>query len=136
MTKTCGRCNQTKPLIEFRKRKNGHQAWCTSCFRAYDKERYKTIDKDRKNANAKKIRDRQRNLLKSIKETRGCVDCGNADHRVLDFDHVKGTKYKDLSAMVGMYTDQKLLDEVDKCEVRCANCHRIKTYERRERGRR
>lgn len=136
MNKTCGRCKEEKPLTEFRKRGNGHQAWCTPCFRQYDKNRYADLDKNRKSSNQRKIRERQRNLIKSIKKLYGCVDCRNKDHRVLDFDHVRDTKYMDVSKMVGSYSDQRIIDEIAKCEVRCANCHRIKTYERRERGRR
>lgn len=136
MTKTCGKCKETKSLEEFRKRKNGHQTWCTPCFRQYDKERYTSIDKSRKNANQRKIRERQRDLICKIKELYGCVDCKNYDHRVLDFDHVSGSKRMDVSKMVGSYSDKAILDEIAKCEIRCANCHRIKTYERRERGRR
>lgn len=136
MVKVCSRCKEEKEIENFRKKRNGHQAWCTPCFRNYDRERYAELDKSRKNANAKKIRDRQRQLLRNIKSETGCVDCGIKDYRVLDFDHTRGTKYLDLSLMVGSYSDERLLDEVGKCDVRCANCHRVITHERRERGRR
>lgn len=136
MTKICGRCKEEKPLDQYRKRKDGHQRWCTPCFRQYDKERYATIDKERKNANQRKTRVRQRDLIRQIKELYGCIDCKNTDHRVLDFDHVRGIKSMDISIMVGRFSDATILDEIAKCDVRCANCHRIKTHERRERGRR
>lgn len=136
--KTCGKCKQLKNFSSFRKsnKNDGYQHWCTPCFRIYDKERYRSTDKTRKNLNRKQIRYRQRTMLKEIKEKFGCIDCGNKDHRVLDFDHVRGEKHLEVSLMIGSYSDKKILEEIEKCDIRCANCHRVVTYERRERGRR
>lgn len=69
--------------------------------------------------------------MRAFKLLRGCVDCGydeNSD--ALQFDHVLGKRYNmaDLTMHVGTAT---FAAEVAKCEVRCANCHAIKTHERR-----
>lgn len=140
MFKFCGRCQTEKPLAQFRKRGlSGHQAWCTPCYADYDRLRYQNIDnaeKIRKAVNKKARYDRQQCLVREIKEHAGCIDCGNTDHRVLDFDHVQGNKSHNVSEMIGVRAWSKILAEIDKCEIRCANCHRIKTQERRERGRR
>lgn len=62
-----------------------------------------------------------------------CVDCGEADPEVLDFDHVRGTKTANIAEFTrGGYSLARLIAEVEKCEVRCANCHRRITR-RRER---
>lgn len=65
---------------------------------------------------------------------RGCKDCGYAEHpHALDFDHLPGTE-KLLTIGSGDSTTapwDKVLAEIEKCEVVCANCHRIRTYERR-----
>jgi hypothetical protein len=57
----------------------------------------------------------------------GCVDCGEADICVLDFDHV-GAKTRSVMELarreVGL---QRLRDEIARCVVRCANCHRRRT---------
>lgn len=62
----------------------------------------------------------------------GCSDCGyNAHPAALDFDHLPGTvKVRDIKSgqQLGW---QALLDEIAKCEVVCANCHRIRTAARR-----
>lgn len=59
-----------------------------------------------------------------------CVDCGCRDLRVLEFDHV-GEKVKDISRMVRLCrTWDTIKAEIGQCEVRCANCHRLRTYER------
>lgn len=61
-----------------------------------------------------------------------CVDCGNSDIRILEFDHIKGIKSGNVTQMARNGCDtSKLLQEIDKCEIRCCNCHRIATIERR-----
>ena len=61
----------------------------------------------------------------------GCVDCGNKNLGVLDLDHVRGEKINHVSALSsGRYSWKILFAEIDKCEARCANCHRLKTKER------
>ncbi|MBD2564531.1 HNH endonuclease [Nostoc linckia FACHB-391] len=59
-----------------------------------------------------------------------CVDCGEADPIVLEFDHIQQKKYG-ISRMVyaGMGVDS-ISKEIEKCEVRCANCHRRATAKR------
>jgi hypothetical protein len=66
----------------------------------------------------------------SYKLERGCIDCGYKVHAVaLHFDHVYGEKIRDVS----LYHKWELaLPEVEKCVVRCANCHAIKTFENKE----
>jgi hypothetical protein len=62
--------------------------------------------------------------------TKKCVDCGEADPVVLDFDHRKPqNKFKSISQMMsGHYSWISLMREIKKCEIRCANCHRRKSY--------
>lgn len=73
----------------------------------------------------------KREYVGALKLERGCTDCGYAAHpAALDFDHLPGTiKVRDIKQgqQLGW---QALLNEIDKCEVVCANCHRIRTYER------
>ncbi len=60
-----------------------------------------------------------------------CVDCGQTDIRLLEFDHVQGKKSDNISRMIGIgYSWPTIEAEIAKCEVRCANCHRIKESER------
>lgn len=55
-----------------------------------------------------------------------CVDCGESDPVVLEFDH-RGDKRLMISSAVNNYGASRLKEEIDKCEVRCSNCHKRKT---------
>lgn len=60
--------------------------------------------------------------------THPCVDCGERDPVVLEFDHVRGEKEWEVAHMVRCaYPIARIKAELLKCEVRCANCHRRKT---------
>jgi hypothetical protein len=75
--------------------------------------------------------DGQGSAIDMLKLEMGCMDCGYAENPVaLDFDHVKGVKL--LNIGMNRHRDINLiLEEIDKCEVVCANCHRIRTANRR-----
>jgi hypothetical protein len=61
-----------------------------------------------------------------------CKDCGNKDFRVLDFDHINNDKDDNVGNLVNMGCCwNTIMKEINKCEVVCSNCHRIRTYERR-----
>ena len=73
----------------------------------------------------------RRDLVNKIKVDKGCAKCGYSVHAAaLDFNHVRGDKKFNVSQDTKVAL-QKLLDEIAKCEVLCANCHRIHTYENR-----
>jgi hypothetical protein len=69
-----------------------------------------------------------REYVDSIKLSRGCTDCGYAEHpAALDFDHRPGThKVAGIAAMITTATFDELVIEIAKCDVVCANCHRIR----------
>ncbi len=55
------------------------------------------------------------------------MDCGYAEHaEALQFDHVRGEKLHNVS-QIAAFSEARLWAEVAKCEVRCANCHAVKT---------
>lgn len=74
----------------------------------------------------------RRALLLEVKR-RPCMDCGGTfDPVCMDFDHRDGaTKVDTVSNLVGC-TEEKLFAEIAKCDVVCANCHRLRTKSRRE----
>tara|TARA_R110000803_G_scaffold39201_11_gene84538 strand:- start:75 stop:539 length:465 start_codon:yes stop_codon:yes gene_type:complete len=131
--KTCNNCGEQKPKTEFNKKKrrpDGLQQICRPCERERNREYY-SKNKERMK---KQINEARKKRSFSIKQEvfeylleHPCVDCGETDPRVLDFDHLRD-KDSDIAAMLsGVSGISKIREEIDKCEVRCANCHRIKT---------
>ena len=68
--------------------------------------------------------------LVEIKETSGCADCGVKNHIILDFDHLRDKKYNISRMIHDGFSWKAIKKEIEKCEVVCANCHRIRTYNR------
>ncbi|HVT76395.1 MAG TPA: hypothetical protein VHD87_05145 [Acidimicrobiales bacterium] len=62
-------------------------------------------------------------------EAHPCVDCGETDPLVLEFDHQRDKEF-DIGRELLWRPWSKVLAEISKCEVRCANCHRRRTAER------
>lgn len=58
-----------------------------------------------------------------------CVDCGEDNILVLEFDHKDpANKLTEVNKLIkNRSTLESLKEEIKKCEVRCANCHRVKT---------
>lgn len=78
-----------------------------------------------KKSGAKKYATR-RALLWALK-SKPCVDCGIQYHpAVMDFDHVRGKKEFTIGSHLKTFALQKLLNEIAKCDVVCANCHRAR----------
>jgi hypothetical protein len=77
----------------------------------------------------RKSRKRVRALIKAAKDV-PCADCGNKyPYYVMDFDHVRGEKRTNISALIKETRDPNVvLEEITKCEVVCANCHRMRTH--------
>jgi len=97
-------------------------------------EAYRTHDIDaeqRKGSGANKRRRERKQFLYKRKSV-PCQDCGvRYPPYVMDFDHVRGDKVMDISDMISAAVSwDVLIAEVAKCEVVCANCHRIRTYTR------
>ncbi len=76
------------------------------------------------NAKARHIEVKKR--FKEYKSTLSCLSCGESDECCLDFHHRDPTK-KDLPvsrAITNNWSWKRLMEEVEKCEILCANCHR------------
>lgn len=74
-------------------------------------------------------RKKRRLALADIKDV-PCADCGlRYPFYVMDFDHKNEQKLFKIASDIGKVSWQRILDEIAKCEVICANCHRIRWYE-------
>lgn len=98
-----------------------------------DKKAYYLRHRDHFIAKAKINRDRRYpELLEYVRAKKNvpCVDCGGIFPPIcMDFDHVKGDKIIHISGAVARgWAIKRIQAEIDKCEVVCANCHRIRTF--------
>jgi hypothetical protein len=132
----CCRCGELKPADDFawrRRRKLQRDTYCRPCRSAYVKEHY-AANKQRYIENAEAIRsklrlERTRFLIEYFR-SHPCTDCGESDPVVLEFDHLRDKAF-DIGGHLVNVGWQKLLAEIAKCEVVCANCHRRRTASRR-----
>lgn len=94
----------------------------------YQANKDKILQRHKEN-NKKKIQ-RNKTYVREYLENNPCVDCGESDTILLEFDYInRSSKFKTISHMVNKsYSLKAIQDEIDKCEVRCANCHRKKSY--------
>ena len=73
-------------------------------------------------------------LMRDIKMSKGCKDCGYRENYAgLEFDHIPGLgkKLGTVSNLARFASAEIMLAEIEKCEVVCAICHRIRTVRRR-----
>ena len=131
--KKCFKCKEFKLQCEFAdnaSRVDGLSSQCRDCQREYRRSHYeqnrqKYIDKAAAWRKAEKIK-----FFQWLSQ-HSCVDCGNSDIRVLQFDHL-GDKAFNVSEKVGVLGFDAIMDEVSKCDIVCANCHAIRTAERQQ----
>ena len=128
--KTCSRCNQEKAPEAFGWRSLKNQtrhSWCKVCRKAYDADSWRNGSKKKTTlAKRAEVVERNQEYIKSILINSSCVDCKVSDPRVLQFDHIKGEKKYNVSAMFD-FSLELIKDEIKKCEIVCANCHQIRT---------
>jgi hypothetical protein len=134
--KKCYRCGASKSAEHFawrNKAKGRHDSFCRPCRAAYKKEHYaanRQLYIDRAQKRKQQLALERTVYLIEYFRTHPCVDCGEADPVVLEFDHLRDKLFS-----VGMHLTrrswQDILDEIEKCQVVCANCHRRRTAARR-----
>lgn len=79
----------------------------------------------------KTYRQKVRDLVKEIKEKNPCTDCNIFfPYYVMQFDHINDNKIKTVAYFTNYGTVDQTLEEIEKCELVCANCHAKRTWER------
>ncbi len=81
---------------------------------------------------AKERRESNSRVIKAVKLAAGCIDCGYNEHsEAMDFDHQDTTTKKFLVGQPGPRHLRLVVEEVMKCDIRCANCHRVRHNRKR-----
>lgn len=132
-TKRCPKCERELSTDQFNKRRGGRcVSYCRACQSLYSRKHYVSnppmYSKKRLESNRRLV---TRNRLHAIEflRTHPCVDCGEADPVVLEFDHVDPTtKVDSVSDLIRCaYSLERVKAEMARCEVRCVHCHRRRT---------
>lgn len=133
-SRRCSRCGELKAVDEFpmKDRARGvRRTWCRDCCRAYGREHY---EKNRpaylvKTSRRRAVeRPKVRAMIDQYLREHPCVDCGCTDITVLEFDHRDpSTKELTVGELARDSEWPRVLREIEKCDVRCANCHRLRT---------
>jgi hypothetical protein len=107
---------------------------CKICMREYHKSYY---SENREKLNGRKylkksesIREKQEHLRQL--KSGPCLDCGETyPHYVMQFDHLRDKEFA-ISEGVRRFSWTRVLAEIEKCEIVCANCHAERTWARRD----
>lgn len=122
----CSKCQLSKEEIEYHKKANGKlYSQCKSCHAEYRKSHYHNnkqyyIDK------AVKWKEAYQEWFYEIKSKLKCELCGEDHLACLDFHHDDpNNKEMGVSYLLQRCASkEKILNEIEKCKVACANCHR------------
>ena len=134
--KQCSMCKQWKPLDDFhrnRTRRDGRQNLCKPCNLELNKRWYRDHPEARRTRMDEHARRRKRKLQSMLLDylrAHPCVDCGESDPVVLEFDHLRDNSANVTTLVVRRVAWSVILEEIAKCEVVCANCHRRRTARR------
>lgn len=105
---------------------------CSNCHRKVTLDRQPRNIRRMFKTNPEKFSGKKKIVMEFLSKS-SCIDCKTDDLDVLEFDHVRDSKHLEVSKMVNSsaWTEQDVKNEIAKCDVRCANCHRKKTHEHR-----
>lgn len=132
-TRRCRRCGDDKPLSEFHRWHDDYQWWCKPCRKAYAAAHYQR-NKAKRQAQNKRRQAEFMAWYIGLKAGKPCADCGSVFHpAAMHWDHLPNQpKIADLSFLARRGSRKRVLTEIAKCELVCANCHAIRTHVRRD----
>lgn len=93
----------------------------------YNKEYYKRRKQYHLDRN-KKRKQKTKEFIRSIKVTLSCDICGEDDIACLDFHHLDPTQKDKVISRINDWSEERILLEIQKCQVLCSNCHRKLHY--------
>lgn len=120
-TKTCTECGEEKNIEEFYTRtgREKRHSWCKECF----------------NRKASKRVSQHRRALKELLVEEFVSTCADCDQKyppfIMDFDHRDPSEKSFSISQSSVLGIDRLRDEAKKCDLVCANCHRMRTHKQR-----
>ena len=124
-TKVCNKCQKEQSVSNFHKAArnvDGFFHTCKPCRKEIDREYYSKSDKKQKLTTK---HSQNRINIQLYKDDKSCKFCGESANCCLDFHH-RNEKDKTftISQRVNDYSWERILEEIQKCDVVCCNCHR------------
>jgi transcriptional regulator with XRE-family HTH domain len=104
---------------------------CVNCHRRRTATHARTwrTDPDRVASIGRPLRRRNLGFVLEHLRTASCVDCGETDLVLLDFDHLGAKRGSVMVLALDEHSIASLEREISGCEIRCANCHRRRTVQ-------
>ena len=140
MTLRCSTCTLMRPWEDFypAKHSRGFEYRCKECEKIRDTKHRPNrrkpqgfiakTHKHNSNTHSRKVRAH----IQTLKENSPCLDCGHSyPAEVMDYDHVRGVKLHNISSLAN-HSLARVMAEIVKCDLVCANCHRIRHINRRK----
>ena len=128
--KNCRKCLTDLPKCNFyssKKNIDGLQSYCKKCSCSTRVNYYKD-NRDSERVTRNKYRNNHRELFLEYKKTQKCSKCEENRWYVLDFHHLNNKKDNVSNLIQGRSSWETILNEIKKCIVLCANCHREEHY--------
>jgi hypothetical protein len=133
--KICTKCKEEKSIDNFSSKKSSKDGlfiYCKNCVRKINID-WKIANKERTKFNQKERYRRNRKRLNDYKKTLKCSRCSENHPRCLEFHHRDpSTKLTNITYVGNTWGWKRLMEEINKCEVLCANCHRKETFKDEE----
>jgi hypothetical protein len=131
----CGKCGMTLSVEQFnwkdkaRERRHTRCRGCTSAFSRSHYEQNKAVYKRRAKEHNRKQADFLRQKVLEYVAAHPCVDCGETNPVLLDFDHRERAEksFTIGKVLTDGYSWDTIRAEIEKCDVRCVRCHRLRT---------
>lgn len=131
--KECNDCGLSKPVEDFNwrsKQKGTKQPYCRDCQRKRNRQDYRE-NSSRWEKNNRRYKTSVRQYVYDTLKNSECIECGETRIACLEFDH-RDRADKTLSiskAVTQGWSIKRLEEEIKKCDIRCSNCHSIRTAE-------
>ena len=133
--KVCAKCFKDKLLSEFYKShssKDGYYSYCKVCDSVINRE-WRKANKELCRTYSRKNVDKKRQFCIDCKKGLKCAKCGEGHPACLVFHH-RDPKEKEFDIGDGFWSKsvERVMNEIAKCDVLCANCHKKLHYDLRD----
>jgi len=132
--KICSGCFEDKSLALFvvnKRSKDGRAKRCKDCHNKYNKSYWKSSPARRLavKKTTRELQLRNKTFVHEYLTRHSCISCGESNPVVLEFDHrdPKEKKFNISDGVRRCSTTDMIMDEIDKCDILCCNCHRVRT---------